>query len=154
MAEAKRRRGRPSKYSKAVGWELCRFLAEGDTVEAAALKVGTTATSVFRWLLEYEEFRESYSVAKEVAVERLVDEMVTISDTPLVGETVTVDKDGRKVVTADMLGHRRLQVDTRKWAACKLAPKKYGDRQKIEHTADDSLFDKIRAARKRALGEE
>jgi hypothetical protein len=39
---------------------------------------------------------------------------------------------GRRVVEnrtkkGDMLGHRRLQIDARKWLAAKLAPKKYGD---------------------------
>jgi hypothetical protein len=28
--------------------------------------------------------------------------------------------------------HRRLQVDARKWAASKLAPKKYGDKLDID----------------------
>jgi hypothetical protein len=33
--------------------------------------------------------------------------------------------------TGDMLGHRRLQVEARKWYAAKLAPKKYGDRLEL-----------------------
>ena len=33
-----------------------------------------------------------------------------------------------KIITADMIERSRLQVDARKWAASKLAPKKYGER--------------------------
>ena len=37
-----------------------------------------------------------------------------------------------RTVTADIIEHRKLQVDTRKWLLSKLAPRKYGDRQQID----------------------
>ncbi len=40
----------------------------------------------------------------------------------------TVDKDGKKGVDHENIQRSRLRVDTRKWAAGKMAPKKYGDK--------------------------
>jgi hypothetical protein len=37
----------------------------------------------------------------------------------------------------------RLMVDTRKWVLSKLIPKKYGDRQQIDHTGEVTLKELI-----------
>lgn len=59
--------------------------------------------------------------------------MTDISDTPVKGEKVTVKSDGTvETVTFDMLEHRKLQIETRKWIAAKLKPKKYGDSMAIK----------------------
>ena len=39
--------------------------------------------------------------------------------------------DGKRIVDHENIQRSRLRVDARKWAAARLAPKKYGDR--IEH---------------------
>ena len=44
------------------------------------------------------------------------------------------DKDGKKGLDHEHVQRSRLRVDTRKWAAGKMAPKRYGD--KIQHTGD------------------
>ena len=38
-----------------------------------------------------------------------------------------------KVVDQEHIGRSRLRIDTRKWAASKLAPKKYGDKLDLNH---------------------
>jgi Bacteriophage Sf6, terminase small subunit-like len=38
---------------------------------------------------------------------------------------------------ADMIEHRKLQIDSRKWLIGKMAPKKNGDKQQIEHAGPD-----------------
>ena len=48
--------------------------------------------------------------------------------------TVSTDKDGKKTLDHEHVQRSRLRVDTRKWAAGKLAPKRYGD--KVQHTGD------------------
>jgi hypothetical protein len=46
----------------------------------------------------------------------------------VLGITTKSGKDGVEITEGDMIQHRRLQVDARKWYASKLAPKKYGDK--------------------------
>ena len=39
-----------------------------------------------------------------------------------------------EVTKADMIEHRRLQIDARKWVAAKLRPKVYGDELDVDLT--------------------
>lgn len=76
-------------------------------------------------------------------------EIIKIADTPVVGIKKKTNEKGEVETTeGDMIEHRRLQVDARKWAASKLAPKKYGDKlalggdeamPPIQHKVDATL---------------
>ncbi len=44
------------------------------------------------------------------------------------------DKDGKKALDHEHVQRSRLRVDTRKWAAGKLAPKRYGDKLNLGGT--------------------
>jgi hypothetical protein len=102
-------------------------------------------STVYRWLASSDEalkpFQDQYARARVVQADIRFDEIRDIADTPLKGvkRTITpgkiIDKetgergpDIVEVVEADMIEHRRLQIDARKWIAAKLAPKKYGDK--------------------------
>ena len=69
--------------------------------------------------------------AREAQADAFAEEIIDIADTPLERERVEEgsNKDGvfGRTVREDMLGHRRLQVDTRRWLMAKLQPKKYGN---------------------------
>ena len=63
----------------------------------------------------------------------LAEEMLAIADTPVLGVKIKTNEKGEtETVEGDMIEHRRLQVDSRKWMLSKMLPKKYGD--KIETT--------------------
>jgi len=55
-----------------------------------------------------------------------------IADTPLDGMETVMGPDGEKITRKDMLGHRRLQVDTRLKLLAKWDPKRYGERMTQE----------------------
>lgn len=65
----------------------------------------------------------------------MADEILDISDTPENGVIITDKATGRETKTGDMIEHRRLKVDTRKWYLSKLAPKRYDKPQ--TDTKDD-----------------
>lgn len=94
-------------------------------------------TTVYRWLADDEKFRGMYARAREDQADTLADEIQAIADEPMIGQRVTVSGTGRKkkreVVTADMIEHRRLRVDTRKWIASKLKPRAYSDRTTLQN---------------------
>jgi hypothetical protein len=58
-------------------------------------------------------------------------EALEIADTPLIGEEITDSEDGRTIKRADMLGHRKLQVDTRLKLLAKWDWKRYGDKPDV-----------------------
>ncbi len=84
--------------------------------------------TVLRWLADKKkaDFREQYVYAREMQADALFDEALEIADDA--SGDWTKDKDGKKVVDHENIQRSRLRVDTRKWAAGKMAPKKYGDK--------------------------
>lgn len=104
--------GRPSSYSAEIADEICEAIASGGALyrlckERAGFPHEST---VYDWLERHKEFAEKYARARERQQDRRVDEIIAIADE---------DDDPNRA---------RVRIDARKWAASKLAPKKYGDR--------------------------
>ena len=94
--------------------------------------------TVYRWLMAHETFREQYARAREDQADTLADEIQAIADEPILGKKTTTKANGDvEIVEGDMIEHRRLRVDARKWIAAKLKPRKYGDR--LEHQHEGSV---------------
>lgn len=115
--------------------ELLRRISEGESLRSICADKGMPSKStVFAWLGDNVEFREQYARAREAQAETLAHEILEIADTPLIGSKTTTKADGSvETVEGDMIEHRRLQVDARKWMAARLAPKKYGDAATLRH---------------------
>ena len=87
----------------------------------------------YKWLEESKDKAKQYARACELRAEVIFDEMLEIADTTIDGVVIETDDNGRtKEKKGDMLGHRRLQVETRKWILSKLNPKKYSDKIQTE----------------------
>lgn len=147
-----KKRGRPSLHSKALADRICKRLAAGESLRSICRddKMPSEAT-VRRWALEdMRGFSAQYTQARDLGLDTIADEILDIADTPVVGIRTKTTKDGEETVEGDMIEHRRLQVDARKWYLSKLAPKRYGDKQDINVTGQLDLAATIIAARKRS----
>lgn len=110
--------GRPSSYNRKTADELCRYLAVGESLRTVTKRPGMPSIqTVFTWMRTHEEFLEQYTRAKQEAADALVEEMLDIADS----DNTDVNRD-------------RLRVDTRKWIAAKLKPKKYGEKMQVDNT--------------------
>lgn len=137
-AKPKAKPGRPSIYSDAIAETICLRIAEGETLRAICLDEGMPSRRViFHWLNDNKEFLHQYTQARARQAETWADELVEIAYTPEHGVTRKETEKGVEVTTGDMLGHRKLKVDTLKWLMAKAAPKKYGDKVALEHTGAD-----------------
>ena len=85
--------------------------------------------SVYTWLREDVDFLERYTRAREAQADKLFREIIEIADDA--SRDYVATSDGKRIVDHENIQRSRLRVDARKWAAARLAPKKYGDR--IEH---------------------
>ena len=75
------------------------------------------------------EFSEQYARAREAQADKLAEEALQIADD---GRSDTyVDGDGSVKTDTEVIQRSKLRVDTRKWLASKMAPKKYGDKVAI-----------------------
>lgn len=117
---------------------ICDRLAAGESLRAICRTSGMpSAPTVCRWVTTIPEFAEQYARARDIGLDLLADEIVEIADTPEIGTKTKTDDEGKTEVTeGDMIEHRRLRVDARKWYLSKLAPKRYGD--KLELAGDTS----------------
>lgn len=78
------------------------------------------------WVATDQDFAQRYTDFRQLQAERMADELREIADD---GRNDTqVDEKGRRFVDFDHINRSRLRVDTRKWIAAKLLPKKYGER--------------------------
>ncbi len=142
-AKTKKKAGRPSLYTKALAAKICRRLAEGETLRAVCLDPAMPDKA-------NTDFRDQYAHAREMQADALFDEALEIAD-DVSGDWFT-DKDGKKVLDHEHIQRSRLRVDTRKWAAGKLAPKRYGD--KVQHTGDGGGPIRVRPDLSKLTGEE
>ena len=93
-----------------------------------------TATTFFKWIDDDKDLVERYTRAMKYRADCIFEKIEQIANTPQVGVTTKIGPNGMEVTEGDMLGHRRLQIDTYKWMAGRLSPSKYGDR--IIHAGD------------------
>lgn len=121
-------------YSAKVWNDLLGHIASGESLRTACKHDGMpTKKTVMQWLAKDEGLRPSYADACALRAEVYAEEIVDIADEADV--EVIVGDDGEQIVKLDAtaVARNRLRVDARKWIACKLVPKKYGERQTHEH---------------------
>lgn len=139
--------GRPIEYTPQVAANICERLADGESLRSICRdKKMPDRSTIFRWLARqdgegettFAEFRDQYAYAREAQADAYFEDIVEIADTPQLGvKTKTNEKGETETTEADMIEHRRLRVDARKWVAARLAPKKYGDKVTAEVTGKD-----------------
>lgn len=122
--------GRPSGFTQETADRLCEELAMGKSLRTICAAEDMPAVrTVFYWLRTYPEFLQQYTRAKEEAADAFVDEMLDISDNASNDWMEVHDKDNPGYrLNGEAINRSRLRVDTRKWIAAKLKPKKYGER--------------------------
>jgi hypothetical protein len=121
--------GRPTDFSPELADSICERIASGESLRAICREEAfPNKATVFRWLASDKEFSDQYTRAREVQAEFYAEEIVAIADTPQIGVKTKENEDGIETMTGDMIEHRRLQIDARKWIVSKLLAKKYGDK--------------------------
>ena len=148
---AKKPRGKPTKYDEALMTEILTRIAEGEYLRAICREEGMPAwRTIYDWLERDEELSARFARARDIGGDAIFEETLMIADNPHYGvKSVESDK-GAYVTTEDMLGHRKLQIETRFKMLSKWNPKKYGDRQILAGDADNpvavkdvTLFDEL-----------
>ncbi len=89
-------------------------------------------SNFFRWLAKHAEARDMYARAREAQADLMAANIITIADDSS-NDTKRIRK-GEEVVeveNTEWTNRSKLRVDARKWAASKLAPKKYGDKLEV-----------------------
>jgi len=133
--------GKPTKRTDAVIETIIEGLANGIplTVICAPTEMPAWRT-VYDWMEQDPELSAAIACARDAGWDRIATDALRIADTPIEGVREKIGKDGLEITKEDMLGHRRLQVETRLKLLAKWDPKRYGEL--IKHgNADGSNID-------------
>lgn len=121
-------KGRPSLYTEELGLDICKRLSQGESLRSICddPEMPDRGT-VLNWALDLNcPFFHHYARARHIQAELFAEEIIGIADQ----------------ATALDAQVARLRVDTRKWVACKLLPKIYGEKIEIKDpTATRKRFD-------------
>ena len=132
--------GRPSKYTPELAKEICERLSDGEPLRQICRDDHMPAwTAIYAWAAKDKQLSERIAQAREQGYDAIAEDLLAIADTPLYGETETSSNSGLTITRQDMLGHRKLQIETRLKLLAKWNPKKYGDRQVLAGDADNPL---------------
>jgi len=126
--------GRPSDFTPELALIICERLVEGESLRAICREDGMPSQSmVFRWLETHESFREQYTRARDMQADTFADELTEISDDARNDwmKRNHGEDDPGWVANGEHIQRSRLRIETRKWIASKLKPKKYGDKMAL-----------------------
>ncbi|KAG2171872.1 hypothetical protein INT44_002517 [Umbelopsis vinacea] len=142
-----------STYTPELADEICERIANGETLRAICREPHMPSwVTVYTWRKTYPQFSERFALARELGGDAIAEEALEISDTTQVGERTEESDEGYKTVREDMLGHRKLRIDTRLKLLAVWFPRKYG--QRIDMTTGGeslNLTPEERAAKLAAL---
>jgi len=121
--------GRPSVYTQKIADKICEEIATSNkSIRTICAMDGMPAVStVLKWLQDGANgFTEQYARAKEEQADLLVEDMLDIAEHASEDHTPFT---GSNVVQRD-----RLRIETRKWIASKLKPKKFVEKLDVTTT--------------------
>lgn len=131
-----------SRYTEAVGLEICELVTEGKTLTAiCAGENMPAARTVLRWLRDHAEFATIYDRARQSRADAWAEEIIQIADDTSQDYTDRERSDGStaRVLDAEHVQRSRLRIDSRKWLMAKAAPKKYGEHLTVDQTSEVTL---------------
>lgn len=143
--------GRPSSYTPEIGDEICKRIADGKSLSGiCAEEEMPSTTTVRKWLIEgakesaeqrFKDFLVNYTRAREEQADAIFDECLEIADNAtddliFLAESGGEGESAKPALKHSAIARAKLQIDTRKWMAGKLRPKKYGDKVQQEHTGE------------------
>ena len=127
-----KKNGRPSKYTPELAAEICKRLGTGEPLlQICKDERMPERRTVYDWLERDPDLSAQFAHAREAGCDAIAEGLLEISDTLHFGETQVMGDKNSTTTVADMLGHRKLRIETRlKLLAC-WNPAKYGTKVQL-----------------------
>lgn len=149
-SESPKKMGRPSMYTEELAKEICEQIAMTSVGLNELCKKNShwpDFATLSRWR-DRDDFCQMYQKAKMKQADFLIEEIVTIADDAT--NDYYTDDDGKERYNSEHVQRSKLRIDTRKWLACKVLPKVYGDKIHVTNdtaTVNTTVTDPVEAAR-------
>lgn len=128
-----------SEYTPEIADRICAELASGKSIRRICkLDWAPGRRTVYDWLRTHQDFRELYAIAQLDGAHAWADEAIEIADDGTNDWIVDNDPENPGYrLNGEHVQRSRLRVDTRKWYAARMNPKKYGDKVDLTHANPD-----------------
>lgn len=127
--------GRQEIYTEELATKICLEIATSSkSLRTICKELNISVATILNWLKDPSKlsFLAQYARAKEEQADFMAEEMIEIADD---GTNDTMTIEGRngpvEVENKEWTSRSKLRVETRKWIASKLKPKKYGDKMDV-----------------------
>jgi hypothetical protein len=133
----KKVRGRPTLANDERKNKILDGISKGTPLTVICRDLGICDDTVRDWMKVDEDFSRDIARARQLGFDAIAFEALQIADTPMIGTEEATKEWGVEVKRSDMLGHRKLQVETRLKLLAKWDPKRYGDMVRQEISGPD-----------------
>jgi hypothetical protein len=128
-----------SKYTQEIADKITSLVATtSKSMRTICKEVKVPYGTHLQWLRDKEDYSSQYARAKEDQSDLLIEEMIEIADDSSGDSKVT---ENGEVINSEYVQRSKIRIDTRKWIASKLKPKKYGD--KVDVTTDGDKISNV-----------
>lgn len=139
-------KGSGSKYTEEISKEICALVADGVNLRRVCRMEGMPSwRTVYDWVVAHPDFATRLAHARDIGYDAIAEEALEIANTPLLGFKKVYssggdkDEDSMTVTEDDMLGHRKLQIETRLKLLAVWNPKKYGNKVSVGGDAENPI---------------
>lgn len=115
---------------------VCRSMSDGLTARKACEMHGVEFQTLKLWCSKNPDFAAQYKAAREDLYDHWTEDVIDIADKQEPGDIIKDTPLGRSIETRDMLEHRRLRIESRKWLLARVRPKTMGDKMQLGGSDD------------------
>lgn len=129
--------GRPSKFTEAIAAEIIERLSDGEPLADICRSEGMPAVrTVSDWKASNPQFSADFAQAREDGFDALAAECLEIAEDGSQDYAMKERPDGTpyEAFDSEHVQRSKLRIETRLKLLAKWDPKRYGDRQAVEHS--------------------
>jgi len=152
-------KGSGSKYTEELADQICDLVSNGVNLRKVCRMEGMPSwRTIYDWVVARPDFAARLARARELGYDALAEEALEISNTPHLGQKKVFSsgaeegEDSMTVTEEDMLGHRKLQIETRLKLLAVWDPKRYGNKVQLGGDADNPIKVKAEVQAEELLG--
>ena len=114
--------------------KICARLAKGETLASICRDLDLNRRTIGKWREEDEEIRKQFDQPRDDGFDAIADECIDIADDNT-RDWMTIKRGGQEVEVPDreVVDRSKLRVETRLKLLAKWDPRRYGDKQHLEH---------------------
>ena len=133
------------KYDAELAAKVLDLLAQSGSLRRVCRELGVSRNSIIPWVVDNTEgFGDAYARAKEHGIDTLVEETLDIADD---GSNDYMETEHGPALNSESIQRSKVRVETRRWLAERLAPRRYGLRQGLDVTSSDGTLQMDETAR-------